>query len=166
MNSRFHSFWVLPRGFLFNRKNVKSQIQGGIYSVNQVIRKLLGNNADMVSLYLTHPEIQDGEQVQMANSTANDEYNYKIGGGGATPWVLFSRSRLNWYWDQNLHQHDRGHRPVHLGSPGQRAKRDHQNDPLHRGWRPCHGLWCFFRREIWNEPERSRGGKTSCKFLP
>ena len=31
----------------------------------QVIRNLLGDDADMLSLYLTHPDRQDGEQVNM-----------------------------------------------------------------------------------------------------
>ena len=30
----------------------------------QVIRNLLGDDADMLSLYLTHPDRQDGEQVR------------------------------------------------------------------------------------------------------
>ena len=32
--------------------------------VVQVIRNLLGDDADMLSLYLTHPDRQDGEQVE------------------------------------------------------------------------------------------------------
>ena len=89
------------------------------------------------------------------NSIFNDTM---IGRGGAASGVLFSWSRRDWDGDQDLHRHDRGHGPVHLCPPGQRAKRDHQNEPLHRGWRTYHGLWCSCLWHLWDEPYEPRGG--------
>ena len=63
--------------------------------VNQVLKNLLGDDADMLNLYLTDPDRVNGKQVQIANVTTNDEYNYEIGGGGTAAWVIFCGSGRN-----------------------------------------------------------------------
>ena len=40
---------------------------------HQVIRAVLGDDEDMLSLYLTHPDRREGEQVETENRIANKQ---------------------------------------------------------------------------------------------
>ena len=100
----------------------------------------------MLSLYLTHPDRQEGEQVGIVEFYLYFfalflSHHVPIGGGGTAAWVLFCGSGRNRDRDQDLHRHDRGHGPGHLGAPRQRPQRDHQDEPFHRGGRICICIW-------------------------
>jgi len=67
-------------------KKSLAKFEQSVELVIKVIRNLLGDDADMLRLYLTHPDRQDEK---------------KIGGGRAACWVLFSGSRRDCQRDQN-----------------------------------------------------------------